>query len=135
MTNEHNFKKGDRVRYTGKHRCYVETDIDPNETYTVKRVNGNEVVIDVPSEGVICAKELEFAEPLAYESDFLAELSELLRKYDAVINVNHDRYFDTEESPMIQMVIQGKSINPFVVFNDVLSHTITADNLMDFDKG
>ena len=134
MTNEQNFKKGDRVRYIGNFQCWVRTDIDPNETYTVKSVKDDEVIIDVPSEGVICAKELEFAEPLAYESDFLAELSELLRKYDAVINVNHDRYFDTEETPMIQMVIQGKSINPFVVLNDVLSYTITADNIMDFDK-
>ena len=134
MTNEHNFKVGDRVRYIGKHRCHVETEIDPKETYTVKRVDGDEVTLYVPSEGIVCAKDLEFAEPLAYESDFLEELSDLLRKYDAVINVNHDRYFDTEESPMIQMVIQGKSINPFVVFNDVLSCTITADNIMDFDK-
>ena len=130
MTNERNFKKGDIVRYIGKCRCYVETDIDPKDTYAVKSVKDDEVVIDVPSEVVIWEHHLELVKPYDRKTDFLTRLQTLLREFDASIG-----YFigDDEE--------YGWCDYPFLkIGNEIIKYPagdiddITADNIMDFDK-
>ena len=132
MTNEHNFKVGDRVRYIGECRCYVETDIDPKDTYAVKSVEDDEVVIDVPSEAVIWEHNLELVKPNDRKTDFLQRLQSLLREYDAFL-VAHKTdmpvslYFNDNEDDIPSASI-GKEINKGC------GVIITANNVMNFDK-
>lgn len=140
MTNEQNFKKGDRVRYIGKHRCHVETDIDPKETYTVKNVKDDEVIIDVPSEGVMCVKDLELVESCDRRTSFLRELQSLLCKYDANIS------YDTQCEKFEIYFCDGFKIVDRIYYpleypdfyedeDDYIGYlNLDANNIMDFDK-
>lgn len=65
---------------------------------------------------------------------FLSDLADVLRKHNAVINVSWNNYFDADKSPMIDMDIMFKDGNEGICFEDLLGKTLTADNLMDFNK-
>lgn len=140
MTNEHNFKVGDIVRYIGKCRCYVETDIDPKDTYAVKSVKDDEVVIDVPSEAVIWEHHLELVKPYDRKTDFLHELQVLLRKYDA--KISYDTQCDKFEIyfcdgyKIVDRIFYPLKYPEFIEdgIDDIGYLNLDADNIMDFDK-
>lgn len=119
---ESKFKVGDRVRL---------------------KTNGNIVRVDLIKDGWIAYIEdrritgtcrMEEAEPIDSKTAFLSELKGLLAKYDAVINVSWNDYFDTAEAPRIDMAVQFKGSNRGISFDDVLGCSITADSIMDYDK-
>lgn len=83
------------------------------------------------TEHFICACNLE---PIDSKTAFLSDLAAVLRKHNAVINVSWNDYFDTDKSPMIDMDIMFKDGNEGICFEDVLGKTLTADNIMDFNK-
>lgn len=75
-------------------------------------------------------------EPYDPKTAFLSELKGLLEKYDASINVgwNDGWQSDDREYPLIDMCIQIGN-NPYAIgFDDVLAKSLTADNLMNYDK-
>lgn len=80
------------------------------------------------------SKYLEADATYDLKTAFLSDLADVLRKHNAVINVSWNNYFDADKSPMIDMDIMFKDGNEGICFEDVLGKTLTADNLMDFNK-
>lgn len=80
------------------------------------------------------SNELVMVEPYDPKTAFLSDLVAVLRKHNAVINVGWNNYFDTDKSPRIDIDIMFKDGNEGICFEDVLNKTITADNIMDYDK-
>lgn len=63
---------------------------------------------------------------------FLTEMAELLRKYDAVINVGWDD-FDEDNCPKIDMdIVFGDGSG--ICFESVLNKSFTPDNIFDYKK-
>lgn len=79
---------------------------------------------------------MEEVEPVDNNVAFLSELKGLLNKYDAVINVdwNDGWQADTAEYPLIDMCIQLGNNSNAIAFEDVLNKSLTAANIMDYDK-
>lgn len=73
-------------------------------------------------------------EPYDPKTAFLSDLAAVLRKHNAVINVGWNDYFDTDKSPMIDMDICLLDSKRGISIEDVLDKTITADDIMDYDK-
>ena len=132
MTNEHNFKVGNKVRFTGDYAHYVERTLEKGEEYTVTDVDsGGNCDLSVSCTAYsVNAEDLELVEPCDRKTDFLQRLQSLLREFDASIG-----YFigDDEE--------YGWCDYPFLkIGNEIIKYPageidqITADNIMDFDK-
>lgn len=83
------------------------------------------------TEHSICASNLE---PIDSKTAFLLELADVLRKHNAVINVGLNDYADPAEAPRIDMDICFVGSKRGISIEDVLDKTITADNIMDYDK-
>lgn len=111
MTNQQNFKKGDRVRV----KC---TDIE-------------DVIIDVldnnaflNNNGYWSVNVIELVEPTDRRTVFLRKLGALLKEFDAAIEPEYSSY---SEVGIVSIIVGSECI--------VESYdTITADNIMDFDK-
>lgn len=73
-------------------------------------------------------------EPVDPKTAFLSDLAAVLRKHNAVINVGWNDYFDTDKSPRIDMDIMFADSNKGICLEDVLGKSLTADNIMDYDK-
>lgn len=97
------------------------------------------VMAYVPLEALIlCSEQTEHTElteqtePTDRKTAFLEELRALLSKYDAMINVTWNEYFDMEGTPCIDVdFVIGHST---ITIEDALDKSITADNIMDYDK-
>lgn len=83
------------------------------------------------TEHFICANNLELIDNKAA---FLSDLADVLRKHNAVINVALNDYADPAEAPRIDMDICFVDSKRGIFIEDVLDKTITADNIMDYDK-
>lgn len=77
---------------------------------------------------------MEEVEPVDPKTTFLSDLAAVLRKHNAVINVALNDYADPAESPRIDMDICFVDSKRGISIEDVLDKTITADNIMDYDK-
>ena len=117
MTNEHNFKVGDRVyvAYDPTISAIV-TDVchEAKYDYYVKE-NGSEFTTGCHEYELLDAK-----------TAFLTRLQSLLREFEARIN-DHDGY-----KLYIDFGIHGEG-SERIVYSDTEGE-ITADNIMDFDK-
>lgn len=138
---EKKFKAGDKARMkrtvcfdyiTFEKDCVGEVVSDETDKGTcfVRMKNAeNGTIIN----HFICTSNLE---PIDSKTAFLSELKGLLEKYDASINVgwNDGWQSDDREYPLIDMCIQIGN-NPYAIgFDDVLAKSLTADNLMNYDK-
>lgn len=126
---EKEFNIGDRVMCTDNGKLGVVTEID-NDGF------GCVVLFDDGEDTWIGCDMLELSEEPPYDpkTAFLSDLADVLRKHNAVINVGWNDYFDTDKSPRIDMDIMFKDGNEGICFEDVLGKTLTADNIMDYDK-
>ena len=117
MTNEHNFKKGDRVRLKGDD-AFIGTIVDVG-------LYSADIIWDCdPNE--IYLQAFDCIEHIDRRTAFLTELQALLRKYDARI------YDEDEYKVIIDLGIhsnKGERIECMGTDGEV-----TADNIMDFDK-
>lgn len=75
-------------------------------------------------------EEVERIDP---KTAFLHDLSELLRKYNAVINASWDEYFDNGY-PKIDLDINFNGHVEGICFENVLDNSLTADNVLNYDK-
>ena len=131
MTNEHNFKVGDKVvtkQYYDIDVNGYSTTIPIGEEGVIEDVDDDELYVSFSGYGVFLtlpASDVEPIQPFDRKTAFLRELQALLRKYDARIH-DHDYY-----RLYIDLGIH-EDINPLdcIVFTDI----VTADNIMDFDK-
>ncbi|MBD5374345.1 MAG: hypothetical protein HDR77_02560 [Bacteroides sp.] len=132
MTNEHNFKVGDRVAVKRSYTLIAngyENIIPMGEVGIVENVDGEELLVDFP--GYFCALTLNIADvepiqPLDRRTAFLTRLQSLLREFDARI-YDHDDY-----RLYIDLGIHGEGFER-IVYSDTEGE-VDADNIMDFDK-
>lgn len=75
-------------------------------------------------------EEVERIDP---KTAFLHDLSELLRRYNAVINASWDEYFDNGY-PKIDLEINFNGHVEGICFENVLDNSLTADNVLNCDK-
>ena len=126
MTNEHNFKVNDRVRFIGDYDHYVERTLEKGEEYAVTYVDsvGN-CDLSVPCTAYsVSGEDLELVEPYDRRTAFLTRLQSLLREFDAEIGDSGIRFLKGME-------ITFGTDTPYIRYNHC---TINADNIMDFDK-
>lgn len=133
MTNEHNFKVGDRVRFVGDYDHYVERILEKDEEYAVTYVDsaGN-CDLSVPCTAYsVSGEDLELGEPYDRRTAFLTRLQSLLKEFDARIYDEdcYRLYIDFD----IHIDKKGCLDYQRIVYSDT-SGEITADNIMDFDK-
>ncbi|MBD5367290.1 MAG: hypothetical protein HDR82_09905 [Bacteroides sp.] len=121
MTNEHNFKVGDRVRLKGDY-AFVGTIVDVG-------LYSADIIWDCePNE--IYLQAFDCIEHIDRRTAFLTRLQSLLREFEATL-VAHKTdmpvsvYFKDNEAPSASI---GKEINKGC------GVVVTADNIMDFDK-
>lgn len=130
---ESKFKVGDRVMCTDDGALGVITsiDIDP-----IGVCDGYTVLFDDGEETWVCADMVELSDEPLYDpkTAFLLDLAGVLRKHNAVINVVLNDYADPTEAPRIDMDICFVDSKRGIFIEDVLDKTITADNIMDYDK-
>lgn len=121
MSEQKTFNIGDRVRL---------------------KSNGSIVEVIIAKDGWIAYDEnrriagscpMEEVEHVDHKTAFLSDLAAVLRKHNAVINVgwngNH-----SDGYPCIDVNIQFENSNRAACLEDVLNWSITADNIMDYDK-
>ena len=119
MTNEYNFKVGDRVHIH-----------DGKEVYTITEIcNGLYRLSD--GKGLWGDKYLTLVEPYDRKTAFLRELQALLRKYDARIYdgemyaIHIELGYHNAESEQIDYLFFNKEDD---------DSEVNADNITDFDK-
>ena len=112
MVNEHNLKEGDRVTLAG----------DTNAIGTIRYVGKKTCIVDFGmGDSAVGYKDIE---PLDHRTAFLTRLQLLLREFDAAIDQEYSSY---SEVGIVSIIIGSECV--------VESYdTITADNIMDFDK-
>ena len=127
MTNEYNFKVGDKVRntYNGELGRITSVTID-----TDGDVDGCDVLFDDGIEEWMSVYEIELVEDTPYDpqEDFLTRLKALLEEFNAEIGYSPDN--------AIGVKIDKTAYSPIELWWDMPSKkwAITADNIMDFDK-
>lgn len=134
---ENKFSIGDRVRIKAdeiKHNVSSEKG-DLGEIVGIAYNGYVRVLFDDRVKGCtfVDSNDLELAEPYDPKTAFLSDLAAVLRKHNAVINVgwngNH-----SDGYPCIDVNIQFENSNRAACLEDVLNWSITADNIMDYDK-
>ena len=116
MTNEHNFKVGDRVRLKGND-AFVGTIVDIG-------LYSADILWDCdPDE--IYLQAFDCIEHIDRRTAFLTRLQSLLREFDAEIEINP--YYETAACLSLWL-------NKECAFKNKEARMITADNIMDFDK-
>lgn len=125
-------KTGDIVRYIGDDNDLgYDLPLCNGADYVVAKVNDSEVDLETPYifPGVDI-KDLELIEPLDRKTAFLTELQALLRKYDAKI----ESCAEGTEDSWIDIYFGDECVICFDRNPQTCCATITADNIMDFDK-
>lgn len=136
---EKRLKKGDKVRMrrtvcfdyiTFEKDCAGEvTSGETNRGFCcVKMTNAENGKM---TEHFICANNLELIDN---KTAFLSDLADVLRKHNAVINVALNDYADPAEAPRIDMDIMFADNNKGICLEDVLSKSLTAENIMDYKR-
>ena len=136
---EKRLKKGDKVRMrrtvcfdyiTFEKDCAGEvTSGETNRGFCcVKMTNAENGKM---TEHFICANNLELIDN---KTAFLSDLADVLRKHNAVINVALNGYADPAEAPRIDMDIMFADNNKGICLEDVLSKSLTAENIMDYKR-
>ena len=135
MTNGHNFKVGDYVRVKDSSRTGDIVDIDvcmdwQEYNHTIYTIRGS-----YPDREPFCFYEFEEnLEPTKIgesQTAFLTRLQSLLSQYDASIGyfIGDDEKYGWSDYPFLKI---GKEIIKYPAGE---IDEITADNIMDFDRG
>ena len=126
---EKEIKVGDRVRF--KKFCINYDDevrVAEGDYGEVVSVDKDRICVDLdePQSISVWVTDVELAEPIGPKTAFLAELSELLRKYDASVRAE---------------IIGFRGLLPtmgFIIGNELFyfpeQGEITADNVLNYDK-
>lgn len=126
MSNEQNFKKGDRVRFKGDYAHYAESALEAGKEYTV--VSADEYGCDLSVQCTaysVGVEDLELIEHLDRRTAFLSRLQSLMSEYDASFY-----FYDVYD---MEIRIGEESVE-YSFLNKENSPSLTADNIMDFDK-
>ena len=118
MTNEHNFKVGDRVRLKG-------TDIEG----TLKSI-GTYYCHFVSSDGYITSVALGNIEPYDRRTAFLTRLQSLLKEHNATIQA----YMSGVDTTGLCIYFADENVEEVDYKQNDTICEIDADNIMDFDK-
>ena len=130
MTNEHNFKVGDKVRHLGYNLCGIITDILGEGFVKAK-------AIDYEVFSIWDINNLELCDR---KTAFLRELQALLRKYDAKIayDTRCDKFeiYFCDGYKIVDRIFCPLKYPEFIEdgIDDIGYLNLTADNIMDFDK-
>lgn len=123
---EKKFNVGDKVTYLPDDMQGEITAVHSRGLYGVKYP-------DEDDSFTVNEADLEFAEP---KTAFLTDLADVLRKHNAVINVgwNDGWQADDAKYPLIDMDILFNDSVEGICLEDVLGKSLTADNIMDYEK-
>ena len=131
MTNEHNFKVGDKVATTKPYDIAINgntTTMPIGEVGVIENIDGEKLLVDFPEYYcalTLMASDVEPIQPLDRRTAFLTRLQSLLREFDATIEINP--YYETAACLSLWL-------NKECAFKNKEARMITADNIMDFDK-
>lgn len=124
------FKQGDKVATT---KCYdiaingYSTTIPIGEVGVIEDIDDDELYVYISEYHVYLTlpiSEVEPIQPLDRRTAFLTRLQSLLREFDAAIEPEYSSY---SEVGIVSIIVGSECV--------VESYdTITADNIMDFDK-
>ena len=137
MTNEHNFKVGDKVATTKPYDIAINgntTTIPIGEEGVIEDISNDDLYVYFSEYHIYLTLpiwDVELIAPLDRKTAFLRELQALLRKYDA-------RIYDGELYAIHIEIgyhnVKSEQID-YLFFNKEDSDSeINADNIMDFDK-
>lgn len=131
MSEQTTFKVGDRVRflkdydneyvYADKGDCGTIVTVD-RDFYTVN--------LDSPEQIYVHSSDIERVEPIDPKTAFLSELKELLEKYNAEIEYHMGGDDKSDYSEYYAITIGGDRLT----YDSCEGTSITADNIMDYDK-
>ena len=137
MTNEHNFKVGDKVATTKSYDIAINgntTTMPIGEVGVIENVDGEELLVDFPAYYcalTLMASDVEPIQPLDRCTAFLTRLQSLLREFDAKVCGGLS---DISEKDVVFILIGGNDKVKYLNgTSDTYAH-INADNIMDFDK-
>lgn len=146
MTNEQNFKVGDKVRTKRSHTiilCGYEGIIAIGDEGIVRDMAEDTLDVYFPEHGVILTSkfsDVELVTPLDRRTAFLRELQALLRKYDAEISYDtqcekFEIYF-CDGFKIVDNIFYPLQYPEFVDYEDdyIGYLNLDADNIMDFVK-
>ena len=122
MTNEHNFKVGDKVRI--KDSPLVSPDY-VGRICEIASVTAGAHITFKDCDSIWNPDVLELVEPYDRRTAFLTRLQSLLREFDAEIEINP--YYETAACLSLWL-------NKECAFKNKEARMITADNIMSFDK-
>ena len=137
MTNEHNFKVGDKVTANQYYDIDINgysTTIPIGEEGMIEDIYTDELLVSFGNYGVSLIRpisEFEPIQPLDRRTAFLTRLQSLLREFDATICGGLS---DTHNDDVIYISIGDDEIAYRNGEMGVSFASITADNIMDFDK-
>lgn len=133
---EKKFNVGDRVRFIRDYdnECVY---VDKGDCGTIEKIDANNgILITLDNPEYVRIFDTDYIEQIMStdsKTAFLSDLADVLRRHKAVINVgwngNH-----SDGYPCIDVNIQFENSNRAACLEDVLNWSITADNIMDYDK-
>ena len=132
MTNEHNFKVGDKVTANQYYDIDINgysTTIPIGEEGMIEDIYPDELLVSFGNYGLSLIRpisEFESIQPLDRRTAFLSELQALLRKYDARI------YDEDEYKVIIDLDIHCEKSERIECMGT--DGEINADNIMDFEE-
>ena len=142
MTNEYNFKVGDKVAINRSFEISINgyTDTIPTgEIGTVTSVCGSHVVVYFSEYHTVLTLPKRYVEPirpLDRRAAFLTRLQSLLREFDAEICYREgdcELHIDLGDGDRFDRISYPFEYPDYDI-NDVGRLNLTADNIMDFDK-
>ena len=130
MSNEHNFKVGDKVATTKPYDIAINGSsfaIPIGEEGVIEDISNDDLYVYFSEYHIYLTFpiwDVELIAPLDRKIAFLTRLQSLLREFDAKIEPEFNSYADMG---IVSILVGGEYVVESV-------DTITADNIMDFDK-
>ena len=142
MTNEHNFKVGDKVTANQYYDIDINgysTTIPIGEEGVIEDVDYDELYVSFSGYGVFLtlpASDVEPIQPLDRRTAFLTRLQSLLREFDAEICYREgdcELHIDLGDGNRFDRISYPFEYPDYDI-NDVGRLNLTADNIMDFEE-
>lgn len=136
---EKKFNVGDRVRFIRDYdnECVY---VDKGDCGTIEKIDANNgILITLDNPEYVRIFDTDYIEQIMStdsKTAFLSDLADVLRKHNAVINVgwNDGWQADDAKYPLIDMDILFNDSVEGICLEDVLGKSLTADNIMDYEK-
>lgn len=134
MSMESKFKKGDRVRFNDRCVNYdSEVIVGDGDMGTITDISaGGYVTIELDSPEYITVQErdIQIVEPYDPKTAFLTELKGLLEKYEAAIEYHMGSNDKSDYSEYYAITVGSDRLT----YDNCEGTSLTADNIMDYDK-